>query len=165
MGDRIDLNLKNISLFIVFILGIGVFSFFMGRWSAGSENYQSVQKRKKDQKQYEQESKQNLHESAETDSVETKEQTLKTGTESKADADSKKGYILQIEALKSRKSAFNLKDELEKEGFPVYVDEENGKEGRTLYRIRVGKYYSRKVVKSTTEKLEKRGHDVWTIKE
>ncbi len=72
-------------------------------------------------------------------------------------------YTIQVLAGNRKSTALKDSEKLLKMGFASYVEEERGASG-TLYKVRVGKFSSKKQALTVESKLKNQGYKTWILK-
>jgi DedD protein len=65
------------------------------------------------------------------------------------------GFVVQVAAVRQRGEADTIRSRLAKKGYPVFVTTASTSGGPTTYRVRVGKYASRREADTVAAKLER----------
>jgi DedD protein len=96
---------------------------------------------------------------------ETKPSKPKTKTKKTASIAKKETYSVQAGAFFNSKDAETLKATLRKKGYTVYIQSTKTPEGKTIYRVRVGKFKDKKAAELLALRLKKtEGIDAFVIK-
>jgi len=82
--------------------------------------------------------------------------TTAVGTAPAADAvPTGSGFVVQVAAVRQRGEADTIRGRLAKKGYPAFVTTASTSGGPTTYRVRVGKYPSRREADTVAAKLER----------
>jgi cell division septation protein DedD len=77
-------------------------------------------------------------------------------SQSRSKAKTAKGYAVQVAAFKSRKSARKLRDELKEKGYPAYIAQNAKGEEEKWFRVRLGKYATRRQAQQAVQRLKQK---------
>ena len=82
--------------------------------------------------------------------------TTAVGTAPAADAvPTGSGFVVQVAAVRQRGEADTIRGRLAKKGYPAFITTASTSGGPTTYRVRVGKYPSRREADAVAAKLER----------
>ncbi len=94
-----------------------------------------------------------------------KEKAKEKEKQSVTASDSKKGhYTIQLLATSSSSRATNLKNVMRKEGYSSYISK-TSRNGKTLFRVRIGNYTSQRSAKSVQRTMQRRYQKNQQVKE
>ncbi len=65
------------------------------------------------------------------------------------------GYVVQVAAFRSQKSALGVAEKYRKKGYPAFVRQETVR-GRNLFKVYIGPYPSSQQAKSVKKRLERK---------
>ena len=65
------------------------------------------------------------------------------------------GFVVQVAAVRQRGEADTIRGRLAKKGYPAFITTASTSGGPTTYRVRVGKYPSRREADAVAAKLER----------